>query len=96
MLAADSGKGAILILLDLGLAFGEMLLNGFCSYLKDRTSVVQLGNYISDSAAYFCGVPQGSILGPIFFSLCFRLVLSVRNTMLLIIFMPTMYNFIFH
>ncbi len=40
-------------------------LKWFCSYLKDRGSVVQLGNCISDSAAYFCGAPQGSILGPI-------------------------------
>ncbi len=87
MLAADSGKGAILILLDLTAAFDtidhDILLNRlsqwvgirgnalkwFCSYLKDRSSVVQLGNYVSDSAAYFCGVPQGSILGPILFSL---------------------------
>ncbi len=77
MLAADSGKRDILILLDLTIAFDtidhDILLNRlsqwvgirgnalkwFCSYLKDRGSVVQLGNGISDSAAYFCGAPQG-------------------------------------
>ncbi len=44
------------------------VLKGFCSYLKDRSSVIQLGNDFSDSAVCFCGVPQGSILGPILFS----------------------------
>lgn len=110
MLAADSGKGAILILLTA--AFDtidhDILLNRlsqwvgirgnalkwFCSYLKDRTSVVQLGNYVSDFAAYFCGVPQGSILGPILFSLymlplgfiCRKYNVEIQRK----------YNFIFH
>lgn len=44
-------------------------LKWFCAYLKNRGSVVQLDNYFSDSVVSFCGVPQGSILGPILFSI---------------------------
>lgn len=85
MLAADSGKAAILIILDHTATSytidHNILLNRlsqlvgiwgnalkwFCAYLKNRSSVVKLGNYFSDSSC--CGVPQGSILRPILFSL---------------------------
>lgn len=108
MLAADSGKGAILILLDLTAAFDmidhDILLNRlsqwvgirgnalkwFCSYLKDRTSVVQLGNYVSDFAAYFCGVPQGTILFSLYMLplgfICRKYNVEIQRK----------YNFIFH
>lgn len=38
------------------------------SYLKPRTVAVNLGDFFCTLAA--CGVPQGSILGPLLFSLC--------------------------
>ena len=44
-------------------------LQWFHSYLKDQTFSVNIGNIFSSSAAIACGVPQGSILGPILFSL---------------------------
>ncbi len=46
-----------------------LALKQFSSYLKDRTFSVSLGNYYSTVAHLVCGVPQGSILGPILFSL---------------------------
>ena len=41
----------------------------FKSYLSKRPQCVKIGNSISDSLDILCGVPQGSILGPILFLL---------------------------
>ena len=84
LLFGDGGNCAILLLLDLSAAFDTVdhailsdclqhragiqaiALQWFNSYLKNITFFV--GN-ISSSAAITCSVPQGSILGPILFSL---------------------------
>ena len=44
-------------------------LEWFRSYLSDRDFKVSFGGSISPSVSLTCGVPQGSIIGPILFSL---------------------------
>ena len=39
------------------------------SYVSDRTQRVQIDGIMSDFAILLCGVPQGSVLGPMKFSL---------------------------
>ena len=47
-------------------------LTWFTDYLFQRSQVVKLGQELSDSRPLTCGVPQGSILGPIMFLLFFN------------------------
>lgn len=44
-------------------------LQWFRSYLAERTFSVKLGEFVSSAASLQCGVPQGSVLGPLLFSL---------------------------
>ena len=45
------------------------------SYFSDRTQRVQIDGVLSDFASLLCGVPQGSVLGPMQF--CLYLLLTV-------------------
>jgi len=48
---------------------GGTALKWFRSYLSDRVQCVKIGNYRSVWKPLSCGVPQGSILGPLLFTL---------------------------
>ena len=47
----------------------DLALNWFNSYLTKRKQYVSLGNVKSDLLEISCGVPQGSVLGPLLFLL---------------------------
>ena len=46
---------------------GGISNNLFSSYLQKRTQFLSINGFDSDINAICCGVPQGSILGPVFF-----------------------------
>lgn len=46
-----------------------LILDWFCLYLSDRTQYVRIQDVTSDVHALPCGVPQGSVLGPLLYSL---------------------------
>ena len=57
------------ILLDKLYRYGirGIILHWFSSYLKGRSPVTQIGEHVSPKELYPCGVPQGSVLGPLLF-----------------------------
>ncbi len=81
---SDSGKISVLVLLDLSAAFDTVVLlqrlenwvglsgmvhKWFRSYLEGRGYYVSIGEHKSKWTSMTCGVPQGSILAPLLFSL---------------------------
>jgi len=67
--AFDTIDHEILLLKMKYLGFAESTINWFRSYLTDRTFIVHLNGNYSNPGILICGVPQGSILGPLLFLL---------------------------
>ena len=59
----------LLDILDKSFGIRGDALQWFSSYLKDRTQRVQIGSSFSDEHKLSYGVPQGSVLGPILFTI---------------------------
>ena len=51
------------------LGFSESTIRWFVCYLSKRTFIVNINDKFSQLGNVTCGVPQGSILGPILFLL---------------------------
>ena len=51
------------------IGFSEKTVAWFKSYLSDQAFNVNMNNHFSDLSKIYCGVPQGSILGPLLFLL---------------------------
>jgi hypothetical protein len=49
--------------------FSGVALNWFSSYLKNRVQMVKVQNVLSDPTSLNVGVPQGSVLGPLLFTM---------------------------
>ena len=49
--------------------FNDFVLKWFISYISSRTQSVKINNVESDSHPLLYGIPQGSILGPIIYTL---------------------------
>ena len=68
--AFDSVNYEILLLKLRDMGISEMLLNWIAGYLKNRRMYTKFNNYSSETRSLVCGVPQGSVIGPILF-LCY-------------------------
>ena len=68
--AFDTVDHAILLRrLEVSYGLGGAVLSWFRSYLDGRTQFIRCGRLSSDPTPFICGVPQGSVLGPILFLL---------------------------
>ena len=60
--------------------FTDSVLQWFSSYLTDRTHYVSLSDHCSAFALVHSGVPQGSILGPILFTMYIKTMSAIIDS----------------
>uniref|UniRef100_A0A3Q3EDH9 Reverse transcriptase domain-containing protein n=1 Tax=Labrus bergylta TaxID=56723 RepID=A0A3Q3EDH9_9LABR len=63
-----------------------VILNWLRSYLHNRQQFVKLGEYTSSCLDIACGVPQGSVLGPIIFILYINDICKTSNILQFVLF----------
>lgn len=67
--AFDTVDHSILLRKLTAMGFNGMATNWASSYLRGREQRVEVGGVLSDLRTMDCGLPQGSVLGPLFFLL---------------------------
>ena len=60
--------------------FTDAVLQWFSSYLTDRTHYVSLSNHCSAFAPEHSGVPQGSVLGAILFTMYYKPLPAITDS----------------
>ncbi len=65
--AFDTVDHGILICKLKAIGFNDLAVSWVSSYLRDRKQVVDIGGTMSQPQCIECGVPQGSVLGPLSF-----------------------------
>ena len=68
--AFDSVNFEILLLKLRDMGISDMLINWISGYLSNRQMYTKFNNCISNTKSLLCGVPQGSVVGPVLF-LCY-------------------------
>ena len=66
------------------------------SYFSNRLQFVEYNGYVSSCANIMCGVPQGSILGPLFFLLYINDIINTSTILQLILFADDTNVFVSH